>query len=43
MLNDFLGISDFGPDNLYLTNKNLSDPDKSVTEAQVVKALSNVA
>ena len=42
-MNEFLGISDFGPDNLYLLNKDLNDPKKSVTEAQTTKAFNSVS
>ena len=33
----FLGINDFGPNNSYIINQDLDDPDKSITRRQATK------
>ena len=37
MAASFLGIDDFGPNDSYIINQDLDDPDKSVTKKQATK------
>ena len=35
----FLGINDFGPNDSYIVNQDLDDPDKSITRKQATKLM----